>query len=65
MSSPVSYSLMAQNINMEDFNRLIEALNEKMLIGFAFTDLTPFTEHDGEASLHRLPWPCKLEHLEG
>ena len=49
MSSPVSYSLMAQNINMEDFNRLIEALNEKMLIGFAFTDLTPFTEHDEQA----------------
>lgn len=49
MSSPVSYSLMAQNINMEDFNRLIEALNEKMLIGFAFTDLPPFTEHDEKA----------------
>ena len=49
MSSPVSYSLMAQNISMEDFNRLIEALNEKMLIGFAFTDLPPFTEHDEKA----------------
>lgn len=46
MSEAVSYTLMAQNITKDDFDRLIEVLKERRLIGYVFTDLGRFTEHD-------------------